>query len=111
MGAPAPTGGISGLIFAFDLYQDEVAAAIAECIAHQDATGNEMDVLLDCSGNVHGKIIGDASHIKLEQEQLSARPGGLIIHNHPSGASLSAEDCMCAGAFDLTCSVVLVPRA
>lgn len=89
-------------MFDFDKYQTQVDDAIKTCIAHQDATGFEMGILLDCNGQPMFRTNGNENHIHWKESQLSIMSGGLIVHNHPSGASLSAEDCICAGAWGLS---------
>lgn len=81
--------------------QKAVDEAVMECFEYGRHTGKEKGILLDAQGRRVHEVFGDENHIEWKGEDLLKHPGGLIVHDHPSGNSLSIEDLICAGHFGL----------
>ena len=66
----------------------------------------EHGLLLDASGNVVTRNIGDYDSVDFDEADLKRARGGMVVHNHPRDLPPSPADLMLAATYNLTLYVV-----
>jgi len=82
----------------FDMrkHQGVVDLAVRECWEFSRRTGREFGVLIGPEGGVVARAEGDRMSVNFDARDLLWNEGGVVVHSHPSGNSLSPQDLVMA---------------
>ena len=79
--------------------EEAIASARAEVLSYQD--GKEHGVVVGPDGRPFFAKDGEASSIEFTKDEMAMFPRCVMVHNHPSGGSLSIQDILFAGTCQL----------